>query len=121
MSPYDFRWGVKGSDWTDMCILFYPSEYGLSIWGQKFYKVKDKYKAKLETIFSDDFQWIEDSNSNYAMYLKNDHFEFDEVDLPWQFYNNAQLVKRIKEVIIKYTNRQDVIELFRTINADPKK
>ena len=121
LSPYDFRWGVKGSDWTDMCILFYPSEYGLSIWGQKFYKVKDKYKAKLETIFSDDFQWIEDSNSNYAMYLKNDHFEFDEVDLPWQFYNNAQLVKRIKEVIIKYTNRQDVIELFRTINADPKK
>ena len=104
-----------------MCILFYPSEYGLSIWGQKFYKVKDKYKAELEAIFSDDFQWIEDSNSNYAMCLKNDHFEFDEVDLPWQFYNNAQLVKRIKEVIIKYTNRQDVIELFRTINADPKK
>jgi len=121
LSPYDFRWGIKGSDWTDMSILFYPSEYGLSIWGQKFYKVKDKYKAELETIFSDDFQWIEDSNSNYAMYLKNDHFEFDEVDLPWQFYNNAQLVKRIKEVIIKYTNKQDVIELFRTINADPKK
>ena len=121
LSPYDFRWGIKGSDWTDMCILFYPSEYGLSIWGQKFYKVKDKYKAELEAIFSDDFQWIEDSNSNYAMYLKNDHFEFDEVDLPWQFYNNAQLVKRIKEVIIKYNKKQDVIELFRTINADPKK
>ncbi|WP_297890764.1 PD-(D/E)XK nuclease family protein [Capnocytophaga sputigena] len=120
LSPYDFRWGIKGSDWTDMCILFYPSEYGLSIWGQKFYKVKDKYKAELEAIFSEDFQWIEDSNSNYAMCLKDDCFEFDEVDLPWQFYDNAQLVKRIKEVITKYTNNPKVVELFKTINVDPK-
>ena len=119
-SPYDFRWGIKGSDWTDMCFLFYPSEYGLSIWGQKFYKVKDKYKAKLEAIFGEDFQWIEGSNSNYAMFLKSDCFEFDEIDLPWQFHNNAQLVKRIKEVITKYTNSPKVVELFKTINADPK-
>ena len=118
--PYDFRWGIKGSDWTDMCILFYPSEYGISIWGQKLYKVKDKYKTQFEEIFGEDFQWIEDSNSNYVMCLKDDCFEFDEVDLPWQFYNNAQLVKRIKEVITKYTNNPKVGELFKTINVDPK-
>lgn len=54
------------------------------------------------------------------MCLKDDCFEFDEVDLPWQFYNNAQLVKRIKEVITKYTNNPKVVELFKTINVNPK-
>ena len=53
------------------------------------------------------------------MFLKGDCFEFDEIDLPWQFHNNVQLVKRIKEVITKYTNSPKVVELFKTINADP--
>ena len=118
--PYDFRWGVQNSGWNDLCFIFYPSNYGFSIWGKNFYKVRENYKTKFEEIFNEDFQWIEEPNSDYAMFLKGDCFEFDEIDLPWQFHNNVQLVKRIKEVITKYTNSPKVVELFKTINADPK-
>ena len=102
-----------------MCFLYYPYVNGLSIWGQNFSVVKNKYKAEFEEIFKDEFQWIDD-DADYAMRLRGENFELrdDENGLAWEFYNNTKLVERIIEVIEKYTYNRKVFDLFKKVNED---
>ena len=118
-TPYDFRWGIQGSGWDDMCFLYYPYVNGLSIWGRNFSIVKNKYKAEFEEVFKDEFQWIDD-DADYAMRLRGESFELrdDENGLVWEFHNNIKLVERIIEVIEKYTYNRKVFELFKKVNED---
>lgn len=118
-TPYDFRWGIQGSGWDDMCFLYYPYVNGLSIWGRNFSIVKNKYKAEFEEVFKAEFQWIDD-DADYAMRLRGESFELrdDENGLVWEFHNNTKLVERIIEVIEKYTYNRKVFDLFKKVNED---
>lgn len=116
----DFRWTLgKGENWNDICFIYEPLE-GLQIWKKDFYTHKNNYKDEFERLFSNDFEYL-DNDSNYAMVLKdNITFETEE-EAAWEIANNSEvLINKLSAILEKYTNNEDVIDLFQKISNEVK-
>ena len=113
--PNDCRW-TYGGRWGDIAFIFMPSD-GLYIWKENFKEYKNDYIDSFNDIFGDDFKWYED-RSNFIMEAKNEKMNLaDDKTL----INNEYLFYKIKEIIEKYTKKEEVKSLFREINDRFKK
>lgn len=112
----DFRW-TFGSKWGGICFIYEPLE-GLQIWKSEFNVYKNSYLKDFERIFSADFEYL-DNSDNYAMILK-DNIKFEtEEEAAWEIANNSEvLINNISTILEKYTNSEEVIELFQKISNE---
>lgn len=55
------------------------------------------------------------------MKLKDNSFPFENGEFQKSDFFAYEVVEKLTEILQKYTNKPEVIELFRKINADPKK
>ena len=113
--PNDCRW-TYGGRCGDIAFIVMPSD-GLYIWKENFKEYKNDYIDSFNDIFGDDFKWYED-RSNFIMEAKNEKMNLaDDKTL----INNEYLFYKIKEIIEKYTKKEEVKSLFREINDRFKK
>ena len=117
----DFRWGLKGSDLDkDLIFLYYPYyEKGFCLWKKDFGSKKEQYKSIFLEIFSEDFEWLDD-NTHYIMRLKGNAFSALGDKFLEAGFSKYEVVEKLTEILQKYTNKQEVIELFKKINTDTK-
>ena len=117
----DFRWGLKGSDLDkDLTFLYYPyNEKGFCLWKRDFGSKKEQYKSLFLESFFEDFEWVEDS-THYIMKLKNNSFSSGVGKFIESGFSKYEVVEKLTEILQKYTNKPEVIELFRKINTDTK-
>ena len=117
----DFRWGLKGSDLDkDLIFLYYPYyEKGFCLWKKDFGSKKEQYKSIFLEIFSEDFEWLDD-NTHYIMRLKGNAFSAPGDKFLEAGFSKYEVVEKLTEILQKYTNKQEVIELFKKINTDTK-
>ena len=122
---YYFVWYLKGSNCGyDIEFVYYPNNFGFYIWKGDRYNCKEIYKEDFESIFggdNGDFEWINNSDRGYIMKLKNNSFPFENGEFQKSDFFAYEVVEKLTEILQKYTNKPEVIELFRKINADPKK
>ena len=122
LKHYDFRWFMKESDWDkDLIFLYYPYyEKGFCLWKRDFGSKKEQYKSFFAKSFSEDFEWLDD-NSDYIMRLKGNSFSAPGGSFAETGFSKYEVVKKLTEILQKYANKQEVIELFEKINAETKK
>lgn len=111
----DFRWTF--GDWNQICFIYEPFK-GLQIWKSDFYTNKNEYKDKFKSIFSADFDYL-DNTDNYVMILK-DNIKFEtEEEAAWEIANNSEvLINKLSAILEKYTNNEEVIKLFQRISNE---
>lgn len=117
----DFRWGLKGSDLDkDLIFLYYPyNEKGFCLWKKDFSSKKEQYKSIFLEFFSEDFEWLDD-NTDYIMRLKGKAFSAPGDKFVETGFSKYEVVEKLTEILQKYTNKQEIIELFKKINTDTK-
>ena len=117
----DFRWGLKGSDLDkDLIFLYYPYyEKGFCLWKKDFGSKKEQYKSIFLEIFSEDFEWLDD-NTHYIMRLKGNAFSAPGDKFLEAGFSKYEVVEKLTRILQEYTNKQEVIELFKKINTDTK-
>ena len=100
-------------------FLFLGKLTGLQIWKKDFYTHKNNYKDQFERIFSADFEYLEDNTNNYAMVLKDNIKYETEEEAAWEIANNSEvLINKLSAILEKYTNNEDMIELFQKISNE---
>ena len=121
LKHYDFRWFLKESNWDkDLIFLYYPyNEKGFCLWKKDFGSKKEQYKSIFLEIFSEDFEWLDD-NTDYIMRLKGNAFSAPGNTFIEAGFSKYEVVEKLSEILQKYTNKQEVIELFKKINTDTK-
>lgn len=121
LKHYDFRWFLKESNWDkDLIFLYYPYyKKGFCLWKKDFGSKKEQYKSIFLKIFSEDFEWLDD-NTDYIMRLKGNAFSAPGDKFVEAGFSKYEVVEKLTEILQKYTNKQEVIELFKKINTDTK-
>ena len=121
LKHYDFRWFLKESNWDkDLIFLYYPyNEKGFCLWKKDFSSKKEQYKSIFLEFFSEDFEWLDD-NTDYIMRLKGKAFSAPGDKFVETGFSKYEVVEKLTEILQKYTNKQEVIELFKKINTDTK-
>lgn len=121
LKHYDFRWFLKESNWDkDLIFLYYPyNEKGFCLWKKDFSSKKEQYKSIFLEFFSEDFEWLND-NTDYIMRLKGKAFSAPGDKFVETGFSKYEVVEKLTEILQKYTNKQEVIELFKKINTDTK-
>ena len=114
---YDFRWFLKGSDWDkDLIFLYYPYyNKGFCLWKRDFGSKKEQYKSIFLESFSEDFEWVEDS-TNYIMKLKNNSFSSEGGKFIESGFSKYEVVEKLTKILQKYTNKPEIVALFKKIN-----
>ena len=121
LKHYDFRWFLKESNWDkDLIFLYYPyNEKGFCLWKRDFGSKKEQYKSIFLEFFSEDFEWLDD-NTDYIMRLKGNAFSAPGNTFIEAGFSKYEVVEKLTRILQKYTNKQEVIELFKKINTDTK-
>ena len=111
----DFRWGLKNSDLDkDLVFLYYPyNKKGFCLWKRNFGNKKEQYKSLFAESFSEDFEWFED-NTDYIMRLKGN--AFSAIGNEEEGFSKYEVVEKLTEILQKYTNKPEVVALFKKIN-----
>ena len=111
----DFRWGLKNSDLDkDLVFLYYPyNKKGFCLWKRNFGNKKEQYKSLFAESFSEDFEWVED-NTDYIMRLKGN--AFSAIGNEEEGFSKYEVVEKLTEILQKYTNKPEVVALFKKIN-----
>ena len=121
---YYFVWYLKGSNCDhDIEFVYFPKDFGFYIWKGNRDNCKEIYKEDFESIFggdNGDFEWINTSDKGYIMKLKDNSFSFENGEFQKSDFFAYEVVEKLTEILQKYTSKPKVIELFKTINADPK-
>ena len=121
---YYFVWYLKDSDFdSDIEFVYYPKDFGFYIWKGNRDNCKEIYKEDFESIFggdNGDFEWINTSDKGYIMKLKDNSFPFENGEFQKSDFFSYEVVEKLTEILQKYTNKQEVIELFKKINTDTK-
>lgn len=112
LKHYDFRWFLKESNWDkDLIFLYYPyNEKGFCLWKKDFSSKKEQYKSIFLEFFSEDFEWLND-NTDYIMRLKGKAFSAPGDKFVETGFSKYEVVEKLTEILQKYTNKQEVIEL----------
>ena len=121
LKHYDFRWFLKESNWDkDLIFLYYPYyEKGFCLWKKDFSSKKEQYKSIFLEFFSEDFEWLDD-NTDYIMRLKDNAFSAPGDKFVETGFSKYEVVEKLTEILQKYTNKQEIVALFKKINADTK-
>ena len=111
----DFRWGLKNSDLDkDLVFLYYPyNKKGFCLWKRNFGNKKEQYKSLFAESFSEDFEWFED-NTDYIMRLKGN--AFSAIGNEEEGFSKYEAVEKLTEILQKYTNKPEIVALFKKIN-----
>lgn len=111
----DFRWGLKNSDLDkDLVFLYYPyNKKGFCLWKRNFGNKKEQYKSLFAESFSEDFEWFED-NTDYIMRLKGN--AFSAIGNEEEGFSKYEAVEKLTEILQKYTNKPEIVVLFKKIN-----
>ena len=111
----DFRWGLKNSDLDkDLVFLYYPyNKKGFCLWKRNFGNKKEQYKSLFAESFSEDFEWVED-NTDYIMRLKGN--AFSAIGNEEEGFSKYEAVEKLTEILQKYTNKPEIVVLFKKIN-----
>lgn len=111
----DFRWGLKNSDLDkDLVFLYYPyNKKGFCLWKRNFGNKKEQYKSLFAESFSEDFEWVED-NTDYIMRLKGN--AFSAIGNEEEGFSKYEAVEKLTEILQKYTNKPEIVALFKKIN-----
>jgi ankyrin repeat containing protein len=111
----DFRWGLKNSDLDkDLVFLYYPyNKKGFCLWKRNFGNKKEQYKSLFAESFSEDFEWFED-NTVYIMRLKGN--AFSAIGNEEEGFSKYEAVEKLTEILQKYTNKPEIVALFKKIN-----
>ena len=111
----DFRWGLKNSDLDkDLVFLYYPyNKKGFCLWKRNFGNKKEPYKSLFAESFSEDFEWFED-NTVYIMRLKGN--AFSAIGNEEEGFSKYEAVEKLTEILQKYTNKPEIVALFKKIN-----
>lgn len=121
---YYFVWYLKDSDFdSDIEFVYYPKDFGFYIWKGNRDNCKEIYKEDFESVFggdNGDFEWINTSDKGYIMKLKDNSFPFENGEFQKSDFFSYEVVEKLTEILQKYTNKQEVIELFKKINTDTK-
>ena len=100
--------------------MYYPyNEKGFCLWKKDFSSKKEQYKSIFLEFFSEDFEWLDD-NTDYIMRLKGKAFSAPGDKFVETGFSKYEVVEKLTEILQKYTNKQEVIELFKKINTDTK-
>ena len=110
----DFRWGLKNSDLDkDLVFLYYPyNKKGFCLWKRNFGNKKEQYKSLFAESFSEDFEWVED-NADYIMRLKGN--AFSAIGNEEEGFSK-EVVEKLTKILQKYTNKPEIVVLFKKIN-----
>ena len=121
LKHYDFRWFLKESNWDkDLIFLYYPyNEKGFCLWKEDFGSKKEQYKSIFLEFFSEDFEWLDD-NTHYIMRLKGNVLSAPGNTFIEAGFSKYEVVEKLTRILQEYTNKQEVIELFKKINTDTK-
>ena len=121
LKHYDFRWFLKESNWDkDLIFSYYPYyEKGFCLWKKDFGSKKEQYKSIFLEIFSEDFEWLDD-NTHYIMKLKGNAFSAPGDKFVEAGFSKYEVVEKLTRILQEYTNKQEVIDLFKKINTDTK-
>ena len=113
----DFRWGLKNSDLDkDLVFLYYPyNKKGFCLWKRNFGNKKEQYKSLFAESFSEDFEWVED-NTDYIMKLKNNSFSSPAGKFIETGFFKYEVVEKLTKILQEYTNKPEIVELFKKIN-----
>lgn len=121
---YYFVWYLKGSNCGyDIEFVYYPKDYGFYIWKGNRDNCKEIYKEDFESIFggdNGDFEWINNRDQGYIMKLKNNSFPFENREFQKSDFFSYEVVDKLTEILQKYTNKPEVVALFKKINAISK-
>ena len=111
----DFRWGLKNTDLDkDLVFLYYPyNKKGFCLWKRNFGNKKEQYKSLFAESFSEDFEWVED-NTDYIMRLKGN--AFSAIGNEEEGFSKYEAVEKLTEILQKYTNKPEIVVLFKKIN-----
>ena len=111
----DFRWGLKNSDLDkDLVFLYYPyNKKGFCLWKRNFGNKKEQYKSLFAESFSEDFEWVED-NTDYIKRLKGN--AFSAIGNEEEGFSKYEAVEKLTEILQKYTNKPEIVALFKKIN-----
>ena len=111
----DFRWGLKNSDLDkDLVFLYYPyNKKGFCLWKRNFGNKKEQYKSLFAESFSEDFEWFED-NTVYIMRLKGN--AFSAIGNEEEGFSKYEAVEKLTKILQKYTNKPEIVALFKKIN-----
>ena len=117
---YYFVWYLKGSNCDyDIEFVYYPEDYGFYIWKGNRDNCKEIYKEDFESIFggdNGDFEWINNRDQGYIMKLKNNSFPFENREFQKSDFFSYEVVEKLTEILQKYTNKPEVVALFKKIN-----
>lgn len=121
---YYFVWYLKGSNCDyDIEFVYYPKDFGFYIWKGERDNCKEIYKEDFESIFggdNGDFEWINNGDRGYIMKLKNNSFPFENREFQKSDFFSYEVVEKLTEILQKYTNKPEVVALFKKINAISK-
>lgn len=114
---YEFRWGLKENNLDkDLIFLYYPYyDKGFCLWKRDFGSKKEQYKSIFLESFSEDFEWIEDS-TDYIMKLKNNSFSSGVGKFIESGFSKYEVVEKLTKILQKYTNKPEIVVLFKKIN-----
>ena len=114
---YEFRWGLKENNLDkDLIFLYYPYyDKGFCLWKRDFGSKKEQYKSIFLESFSEDFEWVED-NTDYIMKLKNNSFSSPAGKFIETGFFKYEVVEKLTKILQKYTNKPEIVVLFKKIN-----
>lgn len=114
---YEFRWGLKENNLDkDLIFLYYPYyDKGFCLWKRDFGSKKEQYKSLFLESFSEDFEWVEDS-THYIMKLKNNSFSSGVGKFIESGFSKYEVVEKLTKILQKYTNKPEIVVLFKKIN-----
>ena len=118
---YEFRWGLKENNLDkDLIFLYYPYyNKGFCLWKRDFGSKKEEYKSIFLESFSEDFEWVEDS-TNYIMKLKNNSFSSGGGKFIESGFSKYEVVEKLTKTLQKYTDKPEIVALFKKINEASK-
>ena len=116
-AQYEFRWGLKENNLDkDLIFLYYPYyNKGFCLWKRDFGSKKEQYKSIFLESFSEDFEWVEDS-TDYIMKLKNNSFSSGVGKFIESGFSKYEVVEKLTKILQKYTNKPEIVVLFKKIN-----
>jgi len=114
---YEFRWGLKENNLDkDLIFLYYPYyNKGFCLWKRDFGNKKEQYKSIFLESFSEDFEWVEDS-TDYIMKLKNNSFSSPAGKFIETGFFKYEVVEKLTKILQEYTNKPEIVALFKKIN-----
>ncbi|MDO4880849.1 MAG: PD-(D/E)XK nuclease family protein [Capnocytophaga sp.] len=112
----DYRWALKGSNpEMDLVFMYYPYyQKGLCLWKRGTENKKDIYRELLKPFF-EDFEWVE-GKSEYIMLLKDQSITSSTKDFVKSNFSAPDIIEKLSKVLIEYTQKAEVVKLFKEIN-----